>query len=1145
MKTQHHHKNKPSNRGFALIVALSLLVLLMILMLAMVNLSSSTQRSLTHERLLIEAQANARMALQLAIGELQSQLGPDQRISAPSAIMSTEEDSTLIPNGRLTGVWESRQDSLEAANTSATNYAKDHLFRRWLVSCLDEEAVKRADFVTSNDAFSNPVPLLKGDPGNEVFADLLPVKNGNSKITGHYAWWVGDENCKGYVNPTSLTKPQDTLTPSDAIASAATPGSYGTEAIIPLFPSNSAESSKVITHKELALALGGVDESAKYFHDLSPFPRSVLANVVNGGLRHDLSLFLEKTTMQNLPAWPQGGPTTPLGPNNKIALSNVDDFDVLAWKQLAAWTQQRKKITLTAARPTLLAVNSSKANNDVTNPRWNTGTLRPTPIPLRYLLFSSFGTIPDPVDPNKLRVRLYIYPVIVLWNPYNIDLRAERFQTYVTNLPIQFQIYKNNVIAQTYTWANGTANQPYTNQPTTIKAGQSIILTPTSWRPIGNQNMMYVLEPKPIAFTKTRGSVNGPVGAGGEWGGSIVGGDTDIIVEGIATDKIKVKTIVKAFNGGAGRGFTNDQGTFDIRSDTSVPGTGAWSTFLWPSKLCWRYESNSPWSPDKTAQSPIIEDTFLGVKEAPRPFMVMDIKLKTLDESEIPNKTWSHCIPAHPFQGVTNTSVSAPNITPDFLNAYRLTFNSVSSVEEVMSYLQLNPSDTTQTYFGTSNFPGDGQSLITDVEIPLAPLTSLAQLQNLPQGSIDNLYSSGFYFQNHAIGNSFASPGVPSDKVKNTYGNLPFWVDQYYNTIGRSIGGTQYPATHFHNRPNIDRSYAANHLLWDHYFFSSLSPQDSIINANKKTLSQVVNDFYNEVKPLPNERYKPYLSKPIQDVIDQLILSNNPTNDAHLKAAASLIVDGGFNVNSVSVDAWKTLLATLHKRHRANMPENAAPTTQPTNDTFSTNRFSLTNGQASAQNWNGNKELTEEQIDALARAIVKQVKARGPFRSLAEFVNRRLGEESDPLTRYGALQAALEDPDVDINKDYKENSADLIEKAFLTSKNVTYPNLTAATGSRYEGASCYVTQADLLGPIAPVLNARSDTFTIRALGQATAPNGKTVSVRCEAVVQRIPDYLDPSDAPEIPTASLSSPSNKSFGRRFVIVHFRWLSSEEL
>ena len=213
---------------------------------------------------------------------------------------------------------------------------------------------------------------------------------------------------------------------------------------------------------------------------------------------------------------------------------------------------------------------------------------------------------------------------------------------------------------------------------------------------------------------------------------------------------------------------------------------------------------------------------------------------------------------------------------------------------------------------------------------------------------------------------------------------------------------------------------------------------------------------------------------------------------------------------------------------------------------FVVSRFSMPNDPASSMTegaspkWQGYHELKEEEIDKLAQAIVRQVKARGPFRSLAEFVNRRLGSESDERSQFGALQAALEDPDVSINEPYRSptiTSSDL--------QQARYQNKSAALGPRFQGAPPYVNQADLLNVIGPVLNARSDSFPIRGYGEARDISGNvTARARCEAVVKRFPEYVDTRNVTTASSAELSV-INQSFGRRFRIVSFRWLASNDV
>jgi hypothetical protein len=680
-------------------------------------------------------------------------------------------------------------------------------------------------------------------------------------------------------------------------------------------------------------------------------------------------------------------------------------------------------------------------------------------------------------------------------------------------------------------------------KPLRLRAGEAKMLSPTRWgwfAAVPHHHAHY-MDAVPFRYSQTF--------PGGEWGNGSAPGRNEalIAVNGSPSDRIEIRTKVKLFeNGGtafaAGNGY---QSTFDIRGNHCQESDGAWSTYLWSSKISWRYQGDSP-SPDQLSANRA-STTFSEVRNAPRPFMVMDAQLKALDEDYLPNKTWSHCIPGHSFQGAT----SAGGKTPFCASAYKLSFESINSYQEASSYLQVAPDDPTHTYFGGSHSPQGGQSRITDIEIPMAPLTSLAQLQHLTQASIDNLYSSGYLMQNHAIGNSFASPGVASNSIKTNRG-WPFWVDMYMNESGGTIRGQKFPRPTFLERPNIDRSYAANHLLWDDYFFSSMSPKDGLLRTGgKKDLGTVVRGFYEKDEALPNERYRRHLSRPAADVVRELIASNRPTSTAHKKVAGTLLVDGGFNVNSVSANAWKSLIASGHRKRMAVLDgKGGKPRVEGESD-YVVSRFSLPNGpsanDASGQDeealrWTGYRELDEEQIDELAEAVVRQVKQRGPFRSLAEFINRRLGPEDDDRTLCGALQAALNDPEVSINEDYRDST---ITAADL--KDAAYTNRSAALGSRYEGAPACVTQADLLGPIAPVLNVRSDTFLVRGYGEATADDGSvTARAWCEAVVQRLPDYLDAgTDPAETVVTALRSQVNRSFGRRLTVTSFRWLSPDEL
>lgn len=70
-------------------------------------------------------------------------------------------------------------------------------------------------------------------------------------------------------------------------------------------------------------------------------------------------------------------------------------------------------------------------------------------------------------------------------------------------------------------------------------------------------------------------------------------------------------------------------------------------------------------------------------------------------------------------------------------------------------------------------------------------------------------------------------------------------------------------------------------------------------------------------------------------------------------------------------------------------------------------------------------------------------------------------------------------------------------------------------GYRSTGIPGWVTQADVLQVIGPAVSARSDTFRIRTAGQSLDAAGKVrATAYAEAIVQRVPEYIDPADPVE-------------------------------
>jgi hypothetical protein len=201
-----------------------------------------------------------------------------------------------------------------------------------------------------------------------------------------------------------------------------------------------------------------------------------------------------------------------------------------------------------------------------------------------------------------------------------------------------------------------------------------------------------------------------------------------------------------------------------------------------------------------------------------------------------------------------------------------------------------------------------------------------------------------------------------------------------------------------------------------------------------------------------------------------------------------------------------------------------------------------------AAEFSGYRILDEKQLDALATEIVKQVRLRGPFLSLSEFVNRQLSSDNN-LALAGTIQSAL-------NEIAKSSATNPYATIISTNPNPSsatpaaygdaeYKFPLAAEGQATYGLPGWTRQADVLRPLAPILNARDDTFTIRAYGDARDKSGNiTARATCEAVVVRTRNYVDPSDLAEL-TGTPAKQINQVYGRRFQIVSMRWLSPSEI
>ena len=93
-------------KGFSLVALMMLMALVVVVLLGLISLSDLELRGSkrnVHEQ---AARANARMALMIAIGELQKHTGPDQRVTAKAAILEGSDQEPPLANREWLGVWK-------------------------------------------------------------------------------------------------------------------------------------------------------------------------------------------------------------------------------------------------------------------------------------------------------------------------------------------------------------------------------------------------------------------------------------------------------------------------------------------------------------------------------------------------------------------------------------------------------------------------------------------------------------------------------------------------------------------------------------------------------------------------------------------------------------------------------------------------------------------------------------------------------------------------------------------------------------------------------------------------------------------------------------------------------------------------------
>ena len=1244
--------------GFALVATLLMMILLMIIAVGLLSISAVTLRSSSQSMAQAEAQANARMALMLAIGDLQKYAGADRAITATSEILATPSAAVAKPN--TTGVWESWWDF--NPNSSPTpNYTteKTNRFRRWLVSSADIAAAGSPDFVTT--AWTGKTIELVGNESLEtgatradkVTAGLVPVSK-NGKVQGSYAWHVSDESVKARINLYRDPGQNTTLAQKRALLAGHRPGASVMKrpdgSFLNVLPTdmNAADftKAKATVGKIIDLNQAELLDNARYKvkpfrNDVTPYSLGVMADVRGGGLKQDLSSMFEMGSA--------AADTLPAEFTNKKVYESTHGITGVSdpnWSALAGYYNSFLSLTRPETTPTY-ATKSSATNTQLVPTGYN-----PMPVVAKVEVIYSLIARPcsdvfwfnngKPLSisqQNDYFLCLIQTPVVTLHNPYNVHVTFNSMKVSFKNIPIAYRfMYQKNssgpYLSQSVdpasfesynqmlwhtigpekhefgitiaNWQNplpfssGDPSKDSVISPMILRPGQTIIcgpyLDPTAslkrdaglanntqsfdWLNILTKNMKARPSFVPGLGFETWGvtmahTVDDHPNAGGSWcsnqmlndqspgpnpkhPGSVTTATDKFYVEykiqrpkywtnwnhrtlaaiqpGTPVEpNFEVTAEIQATNGGPFEKCAKI--TYDYKDDSTLQSIYNDRTYRYPPTDGYKatdlaapggvlYSEQSSYTHSFAVFSAYARSTNSGVYETGK-------RTKSAVDSPQVNLLKDGKLAGTPFLFHNSTR---SNFTIDLATqkpaqqAYELNFQPFLSKGDYQDFMDVDSINRVPSLSGNKTTSGIKSG--SYIEVPSGPLISIADFRR--SNALTTAYLPNFV---QPVANSRLHPLMSPDKVIET--NPGIATDAL-----------------------LDHSFLANHALYDRFYFSTFARRGTT------RADTVFEQFMKGTAPLALQAFEPYLpnGKTIASAKAELYAGVLPTQTAYKYAAEYQMIRGPFNVNSTSVQAWKAVLAsmkqsdvwTLWARSSALEKRNSTGTPIPA--------MSLSNGTKTrsalvtaskidnvrTNDWNGYRELTDDELDTLAQKIVDEVRDRGPFLSLSEFVNRQIGP-SERRTLKGALEAAIDK--AEINE--KQNAVfpdTFLSQVPITATDVSDPKLynyktpEATTGNPAAGAPGWVNQGDLLRILEPAATVRGDTFVIRTYGEAQDANGNiTARAYAEAVVQRVPEYVDPSDRPSLNpyTDSTAKAVNKTFGRRINVVSFRWLSPNEI
>ncbi len=1223
-----------SRRGFSLVLSLTIMAMMVMVVIVLAAFLSVESKLAKAAQYRTQSKLHALVSLRLALAHLQQEAGPDRRMTARADLGADSNQPgwnwQTIRNPLWTGVWRSDKPTQppawivsgrhdRPANSQSINlfgkndYDPDH----WVPFQTDYYPTTGPMMITLvGDASALPAELMNWPttPGRPDGRIVLPkVQLPDANVAGSYCYWVGDEGVKAKLNltDTRITPPSTTSVSTDQQSYNNIMALRGT-----------ARTGIEILKGFENIPLGGIDARATKLYDLSLLDAAVFTETspptiarrvwpdmtlvsrgLNtdsqwGGLKVDLSTAFEKDDA----AWkasefsegsaprdsagnPLSGATYTFNPNGSTNRSAYSDSKVdvkyegsshnigtlytyvyggrtirgPTWDALRNYHRLYKEIAWNdstnpvANSPTLRArthypntislaasgyggtahyghmYNRMDTSEDVyvsTNPRPQPTKVGATPYVARELLVWGLQN-------NSGTLRLTLSPITVLHNPYNVAMRLKRENsTDTAAMRLSYRAWSawwmdfaRNSAGSTTTWAWDmlTLAQSTDSSPNWAESFRTYIpeitLQPGEFR-------VFTLPAGSIPFNRLATTVNRYDFTGCFYTNCLDSAKSPLTLNGSDTLTVSVRST----------------GPFYIRHLlTCWPGdrimetnnSGDGTLYNVCSEVTELLSNSMDKDPSGTYRSGYAAPKIIppgavlpGPGQPPQVLAVFDYGVRWGGDA-LGFPIFVHSNPTAAMTRPEATGIGPGSMPAGYAttsNSFKLVVRGANNWAEVFE-----PGQDPALAFGGSSVRSSGVNAAVFTEIPLGPPVSLAQYThaNMLIRDQDPLF---------VIGNSFAPLYSPINAVNN-YRSAENWSD-------------------------MDRVWLTNSAIYDRFFLSGAAP-DMFRGIEQRPLTKVLDDFVAGTGALANPRTKLFS---FRDAVTTRAMVAD-----HRRIAGATCTDGAFNVNSTSIEAWTTVLASAKKIAMGKLTADQPSKTQNARYPRAARGADVTDYNykkpfSDKSAWSGLATLDDDQIRLLAKSIVEETRKRltnnhrgevnmqpaldvhapvvfrgqtvpVPYIGLAQFVNRWLCGAEPPLSYAGCLQNAITRADVDgANLSNRSAAPAPASTAGLQAPTTTpgmvpwidpaYDDNLVLTDPRsgstnrahlYQASPASLLQSDILSVIGSALTTRSDTFTIRAYGDVSERPGSNVSLGgcwVEAVVQRTPEFCDASQPPE-------------------------------